>query len=138
MELDSGLVIPNEELVFSFARSGGPGGQNVNKVASKAVLRWNVLANTTIPAAVRERFCQQQANRMTVEGELVIQAQRYRDQARNMEDCLERLRAMLNQAQHVPTPRRETKPTRGSKQRRLQDKRERSQRKQGRRGVDDA
>ena len=133
MDVADGLHIPDDELVFTFARSGGPGGQNVNKVASKAVLRWSVAANTTIPTAVRDRLRQQQANRITVEGELVIQGQRYRDQPRNVEDCLERLRAMVTLAQHPPTPRRTTRPTRGSKRRRLEDKRANSERKQQRR-----
>ena len=133
MDVADGLHIPDEELVFTFARSGGPGGQNVNKVASKAVLRWSVAANTSIPPAVRDRLRQQHTNRITVEGELVIQGQRYRDQPRNVEDCLERLRAMVTQAQHPPTPRRATKPTRGSKRRRLEDKRANSERKQQRR-----
>ena len=133
MDVADGLHIPDEELVFTYARSGGPGGQNVNKVASKAILRWSLASNTTIPPAVRDRLRQQQANRITVEGELVIQGQRYRDQPRNAEDCLERLRAMIAQAQHPPTPRRETKPTRGSKRRRLEDKRANAERKQRRR-----
>ena len=133
MEVGDGLHIPDDELVFTYARSGGPGGQNVNKVASKATLRWSVLANTTIPLPVRDRLRQQQANRITVEGELVIHGQRYRDQPRNAEDCLERLRAMIAEARHVPTPRRPTRPTRGSKRRRLADKKANSERKQQRR-----
>ena len=138
MEVGDGLHIPDDELVFTYARSGGPGGQNVNKVASKATLRWNVAANATIPLAVRDRLRQQQANRITVEGELVIHGQLYRDQPRNAEDCLERLRAMLAEALHVPTPRRPTRPTRGSKRRRLADKKANSERKQQRRPDADA
>ena len=138
MDIGDGLHIPDDELIFTYARSGGPGGQNVNKVASKAVLRWSVAANTTIPPAVRDRLRCQQANRITVGGELIIQGQRYRDQPRNAEDCLERLRAMLAQARHAPTPRRATKPTRGSKRRRLADKHANSERKQQRRPDTDS
>ena len=138
MEVGDGLHIPDDELIFTYARSGGPGGQNVNKVASKATLRWSVSANTTIPEAVRDRLRQQQANRITAEGEIVIQGQRYRDQLRNAEDCLERLRVMVAQAQHLPTPRRPTKPTRGSRRRRLEDKHANSERKQRRRPDTDS
>jgi ribosome-associated protein len=134
MEITDTLAIPDDELLFSYARSGGPGGQNVNKVASKAVLRWTLAANTSLPADVRERLRQQQANRITAEGELVIQGQRFRDQARNAQDCLDRLRALVLQALTRPTPRKKTKPTRGSKRRRLDDKRQRSARKERRRG----
>jgi ribosome-associated protein len=133
MDITDSLAIPDDELVFSFARSGGPGGQNVNKVASKAVLRWNLSANTSLPAEVRDRLRQQQANRITAEGELVIQGQRFRDQNRNIEDCRERLRAMVLEALTPPTPRKKTRPTRGSKRRRLTDKRQHSERKQRRR-----
>jgi ribosome-associated protein len=138
MDITDTLSIPDDELVFSYARSGGPGGQNVNKVSSKAVLRWNLAANTSLPAEVRERLRQKQANRITGEGELVLQGQRYRDQGRNAEDCLERLQAMVLQALTPPTPRKKTRPTRGSKRRRLADKRQHSQRKEQRRppGVD--
>ena len=138
MDIDGGLHIPDDELTFTYARSGGPGGQNVNKVSSKATLRWNVGANTSLPVAVRDRLRQQQANRFTVEGELVIQGQRYRDQLRNSEDCRERLREMIAQAQRIPIPRRPTKPTRGSKRRRLEDKRANAQRKQRRRPDTDS
>jgi hypothetical protein len=83
MDITDALTIPDDELHFSFARSGGPGGQNVNKMASKALLHWNLAANTTLPADVRERLRLQQANRLTAKGDLVLQSQRFRDQARN-------------------------------------------------------
>ena len=133
MDVADGLHIPDDELTFTYARSGGPGGQNVNKVASKATLRWSVAANTTIPLAVRDRLRQQQANRITVEGELVIQGQRYRDQAKNIEDCRAKLREMLLEALTAPKVRRPTRPSRGSKLRRLDAKRRQAQRKEGRR-----
>jgi ribosome-associated protein len=132
MDITDALAIPDDELQFSYARSGGPGGQNVNKVASKAVLRWNLASNTSLPADVKDRLRQQQANRITAEGDLVIHGQRFRDQNRNTEDCLERLRAMVLEALTPPTPRKKTRPTRGSKRRRLDDKRLHSQRKERR------
>ena len=134
LEITATLGVPEEELDWSFARSGGPGGQNVNKVASKAVLRWNVRANTSLPEYVKARFCALQRNRITEEGELVLTGQRYRDQERNKQDCLEKLAEMLRQAATLPRPRRITKPTRGSKERRLQAKKQRTERKESRRG----
>jgi ribosome-associated protein len=125
-EINDRIRIPDDELEFSFARSGGPGGQNVNKVSSKAILRWNLATNATVPAVIKERLRSQQRNRITGEGELVIQAQNHRDQERNKLECLDRLREMLLQASFVPKPRRPSKPSRGSKERRLDAKKKRS------------
>ena len=133
MEITGAITVPDEELHFSFARSGGPGGQNVNKVASKAILHWDLAANTSLPADVRERLRGHQRRRLTTEGALVIQGQRFRDQAKNVEDCRERLRQMVLQALHTPRPRKATKPSRGSKERRLEAKRQQARRKAGRR-----
>ncbi len=83
------------EFSFTFVRSSGPGGQNVNKVASKAVLRWDVAASASLPDDVRQRFLEQYARRITNEGELVLSSQRYRDQGRNVADCLERLQKAM-------------------------------------------
>src|SRR5438309_5135823 len=87
--------IPDREFAWTFVRSGGPGGQNVNKVASKAVLRWDLAGSPSVPAEVKARLRTLQRRRVTTEGELVLNSQRYRDQERNKEDCLEKLRAML-------------------------------------------
>jgi ribosome-associated protein len=133
MDITSTLHIPDEELLFSFARSGGPGGQNVNKVASKAVLHWDLEANVSLPAGVKERLRGQQRRRLTTEGVLVIQGQRFRDQARNIEDCRERLRVMVLEALHPPRPRKATKPSGASHERRLDAKRQQSRRKASRR-----
>lgn len=133
MEINTTLHIPEEELHWTFARSGGPGGQNVNKVASKAILHWDFAGNTTLPAEVKARLRGRQGNRITSEGQFVIQGQRYRDQAKNVEDCRERLRAMILEVLTPPTPRKATRPSRGSKLRRLAAKKQQSQRKAGRR-----
>jgi ribosome-associated protein len=133
MEITAAIAIPDEELHFTFARSGGPGGQNVNKVASKAVLRWDLGANTSLPAEVRDRLRGQQRRRITTEGELVLHGQRFRDQAKNVEDCRERLRAMILQALEAPRPRKATRPSRGSRERRLAAKKQQAARKSQRR-----
>lgn len=130
------IGIADEEISWTFARSGGPGGQNVNKVASKAILRWKPADNQSIPEEAKARLLGQQRRRITNEGELLIQGQRYRDQERNKEDCLERLREMILAALEAPIPRKATKPTRGSKRRRLQAKKEQSEKKQRRREVE--
>jgi ribosome-associated protein len=133
MILKENIQIPESEFQFTFARSGGPGGQNVNKVASKAVLHWDLAANVTLPSEVKERFVQQNRWRITTEGVLVLDSQRFRDQAKNVADCLEKLREMLLRSLHVPKKRRPTKPSRSSKERRLKAKRHVSKQKAHRR-----
>ena len=135
LAINDTLTIPEDELSFSYARSGGPGGQNVNKVSSKAVLRWKLAETQVLSAEVKERIARLERKRVTTEGELVITSQRFRDQERNREDCLERLREIVLRALVVPKVRKATKPTRGSKRRRLEEKRRRSETKQGRRDV---
>ncbi len=120
------LQIPLAEFAWSYVRSGGPGGQNVNKVASKAVLRWPLEASPSLPPEVKMRLRTLQRRRITVEGDLVMSSQRYRDQERNREDCLEKLRDLIREAATVPKARRPSKPTRGSRERRLADKRHRA------------
>jgi ribosome-associated protein len=133
-QISEHIHIPDDELEWSYARSGGPGGQNVNKVSSKAILRWRLAANTTLSAEVKARLTGQQRRRITTEGDLLITAQRYRDQERNRQDCLDRLREMVEAARKAPKPRKATRPTRGSKRRRLAEKRQRSETKEQRRG----
>lgn len=137
LEVTRSIQIPDDEFHWSFVRSGGPGGQNVNKVASKAVLRWDLAASPSVPDDVKARLRVQQPSRLTVEGEFVLSSQRYRDQGRNVEDCLLKLREMIVQATHVPKKRRATRPTRGSQERRLDAKRRRSHAKTQRRSSSD-
>jgi len=136
-EITAQLRIPDGELQWSFVRSGGPGGQNVNKVASNAVLRWNLAASASLPDPVKARFRSQQRNRITVDGDLIVTSQRYRDQERNKEDCLEKLRHMILQATLIPKPRKPSKPGRAARERRLQTKRHRSDIKKSRRRAMD-
>lgn len=125
--------IPLRELNFHFVRSSGPGGQNVNKVNSKAVLTWNLLSSPSVPEAIRQRLATQQKRRLSKEGELIITSQRYRDQGRNVADCLEKLRAMLTVAAVAPVVRKIPKPTKAAKRRRLNEKKQQSEKKQRRR-----
>lgn len=131
-QINSQLWIPRGEFRFEYARSGGPGGQNVNKVNSKATLRWNVGENQSLPEGVRQRIKVLAGRRLTDDGELLLVGQRYRDQPKNIEDCLERLRELVLQASVVQRKRIKTKPTRGSVQRRLTDKKAESQKKKSR------
>ncbi len=111
------IQIPFSEFEFSFARSSGPGGQNVNKVNSKAVLRWNFHASPSLPWDVRARFLERFGNRLTNTGEVLLTSDRTRDQKMNQEDCLEKLREMLLAVAEPPKARKKTKPTYGSRQR---------------------
>jgi len=135
LEVTSRIQIPLEEFEFTYARSSGPGGQNVNKVNSKAQLRWPMLNSPSLPPDVRERFVKQFSTKLTGDGELLIVSQRYRDQGRNVEDCLEKLRDMVRSVALAPKKRRPTKPSRAAKERRLKSKQEVSQKKQQRRNV---
>ncbi len=126
------IKIPLREFRFSFARSSGPGGQNVNKVSSKATLRWAVVSSPSLPEAIRARLVARLARRLTTQGELLVSSQRFRDAGRNVADCLEKLRGLLAEASHVPRPRRPTNPSRGAVERRLRHKRQRSEKKRSR------
>ena len=121
------LSIPDDELSERFVRSAGPGGQNVNKVATAVELRFDVLNSPSLPETVRLRLLARRDRRINDRGVLVISAQRYRSQDRNREDARERLAAIIETATHAPKARVATKPTRGSKERRLSTKRERAQ-----------
>lgn len=131
----SKLQIPLREFNFTFARSSGPGGQNVNKVNTKATLRWAVTKSPSLPPAVRARFLKKFSRRITSEGDILVVSQRFRDQGRNVADSLAKLRLMLSEVATAPRVRKKTKPSRGSVERRLQSKRQKSQQKQNRRDV---
>lgn len=134
VQVNDSIAIPDEELDWSYARSGGPGGQNVNKVASKAVLRWPMAVSPSVPDHVKQRVRELFPSRVTTDGDLVIQSQEYRDQERNREACVAKLADLLRKAAERPKPRKATKPTKGSKLRRLAAKKRQSERKAGRRG----
>jgi len=132
LRINAKLAIPRSELRFTFVRSSGPGGQNVNKVASKAVLRWSVLDSPSISDAVRGRLMTRAGRQINDRGELLLTSQRYRDQGRNIDDCLEKLRNLILAATRVPRRRKKTRPTKASKEKRLDTKRATAEKKRRR------
>lgn len=123
LSINDTIQIPLAEFEFTFARSGGPGGQNVNKVNSKAILRWPVRKSASVPDEVKERFIARFARRLTTDGEVIVMSQRYRDQNRNVDDCLEKLRVMILDVVDPPIARRPTKPSAAVQRRRVETKR---------------
>lgn len=136
LHVNDRLKVAMAEIQFTFARSSGPGGQNVNKVNSKAVLRWNAASTPSLPIDVRQRFLEQYASKLTKDGDVVIASERYRDQPKNVADCLDRLREWLASVATPPKKRRPSKPTRGSRERRLKTKKRQSDTKRGRQSRD--
>jgi ribosome-associated protein len=122
IEVTDQLRIPRDEIAFQYVRSSGPGGQNVNKVATKAVLRWDVTKSPSLPADVRARFLERHATRINTAGELVLSCGRFRSQARNAEACLDLLRQLVAEVATPPPERVPTKTPARAKRRRLQDK----------------
>jgi ribosome-associated protein len=121
------------ELHWQFARAGGPGGQNVNKVSSKAVLRWDFAASAAIPDSIKNRIRELRPHWIKDDRELLITSTRFRDQLRNREDCIAKLDDLLAQAASRPKIRRPSRPTRASRETRLRNKKHRARRKEARR-----
>lgn len=136
LEINSRIAIPLAEFEFAYARSSGPGGQNVNKVNSKVHLRWQPTRSPSLPADVLQRFLGRYRSRLTIDGELLLSSQRFRDQARNVDDCLEKLRELVRSVAQPPVRRKKTKPTRGMVERRLKEKKADGAKKQQRRWKD--
>ena len=132
LEVGWGVVVPLRALDISYSRSGGPGGQNVNKVETKAVVRLDVAGCRELPDWVRPRLLEMLANRLTKDGVLIVTSERHRERAQNLSAALARMTELLHAALTPRTVRRATKPTRGSQERRLASKRKRGGAKRSR------
>ncbi len=126
------VIVPASELDLVFARSGGPGGQNVNKVNTKATLCWNINSSSVLYPTAMARLRALAGNRLTDAGILQITSQVHREQPRNIQACRERLKNLILEAMKPPTIRRPTQPTRGSQRRRIEEKKNVAQKKQNR------
>ena len=126
------LTIDENELEFSFIRADGPGGQNVNKVASAVQLRFDVEHSDSLPEEVKLRLVKLAGKRVTQDGILIIEAKRYRTQERNREDALERFKTLVQKAVEEPKSRKKTKPTKASQEERLKEKKRRGEIKKAR------
>lgn len=124
--------IPASDLSWKAVRSGGPGGQNVNKVASKVDLRFDLAGTTALTDTVRARLRRLAKNRLDAEGRILITSQVTRDQARNLDDARQKLADLVREALRPPKKRKRTRPTRGAKERRLKEKKQVKEKKQGR------
>jgi ribosome-associated protein len=139
IEITPHISLPDSEVQLSFVRASGPGGQNVNKVATACELRFDVRRSPSLPADVAVRLMKLAGRRLTKDGVLVISADRYRSQEQNRQDAIDRLVAMAREAAKPPPPkRRATRPTKGSVERRLKSKTARSGVKKLRSGRPDA
>jgi len=133
LRINSRLILPPGELHVSFSRSGGPGGQNVNKVATRVQLRFSVLESPSLGERRRARLMRQLESRLTKGGEVIVHASSHRERGRNLEEARQRLADLLCSGLQMPRKRKPTKPTRASKRKRLDAKRKRGDLKRSRR-----
>ena len=136
LRVHRGLTIPARDLRWSAVRASGPGGQNVNKVATKVELRFDLAGSRALDEETRARLRALAGSRVGAGGELIVSSQRTRQRERNLVDAREKLRALILRALERPQPRRATRPTTSSRERRLEGKRRRAAVKRGRRGGD--
>jgi ribosome-associated protein len=129
MVIARGIEVSRDEVSLEFSRSSGPGGQHVNKTESRVTLRFNLRETNAIPAADKARMLEKLASQVTKTGDILVSSETYRDRQRNIETAFERMEALLARAFVKPKPRKKTKPSRGAKERRLEEKRRTSSRK---------
>jgi len=137
IELTEGIAIDESELAFEFVRASGPGGQNVNKVSTAAILRFDVAGSASLDEPLKRRLARLAGSRMTADGVLVLRAQRRRTQRANRQDAIDRLAKLVARAARPPKKRVATSPTRASRRRRLDSKKRRGAVKRLRRDVED-
>ena len=135
LAINEKISIPLREFEFSYSRSPGPGGQNVNKVNTKVTLRWNVEKSQSLSDEQKQRIAKRYARRINKQGELLITSHRFRDQGRNVADALSKLQELIASALVRKKVRKKTKPSRASKRRRLDSKRKKSEKKQSRKDM---
>lgn len=121
------IQIPFAEMDFTYARSRGPGGQNVNRTNSAAILRWNLWASHAVTSEIKERLATKLQSKLTVDGDLIIRSEVHRDQDQNRSECIRKLHETLQKALFVPKKRVATKPTRSSQRKRVDEKKRNSE-----------
>ena len=136
LEITPQLSIDEDEFETSFVRASGPGGQNVNKVATAVQLRFDVRRSNSLPQEVKQRLLRLGGKRVSADGILLIEARRFRTQEQNRLDAVERFRQLVRRAAEPPRPRKATQPTQASRKRRLETKRRRGETKRARQSRD--
>jgi ribosome-associated protein len=126
------FIIPDSEFFFTYSRSSGPGGQNVNKVNTKATMHWNARTNETLPRQVHERFLLKYSSRLSIDGVLTLTSQKTRSQLLNTADVIEKLYEMIELVAHPPKIRKATKPSRSAINKRLNEKKSHGDKKKSR------